>query len=299
MNQGAMLAGALVLGAVGGAVAGSLAGSSSPAAGRAPADGPAAAAVSSEAIERLERRVEELAAAAARDPAKAAAPASAEGASAAPAAGGSDAAPAPEDKLAALEARVAALEKRGAGGGGSPLPADLSKLSHGELEALSREMMQQRRHGDLLRVAEEMAKRTDLTPEQRIDAEMNIGYGLRGLGKHAEAEARFRETLARTDASSDKAAWLGFQIAWERSYQKDPAGGSLEMEKAANHPAVTPIVRVHALYGAANMAKEAGDTARARVFYERLLQQHGDDIPASQPFIRTGAEQALKQLSGN
>jgi tetratricopeptide (TPR) repeat protein len=172
-------------------------------------------------------------------------------------------------------------------------------MSYGELEALSRTLMQQQRHGDLLRVAEEMAKRTDLTPDQRIDAEMNIGYGLRGLGKHAEAEARFRETLARTDPASDKAPWLGFQIAWQRSYQKDPAGGSLEMEKAANHPAVSPIVRVHALYGAANMAKEAGDNARARVFYERLLQQHGDDIPASQPFIRTGAEQALKQLSGN
>jgi hypothetical protein len=192
---------------------------------------------------------------------------------------------------------VAALEK-GAARGGVPVPDDLSKVPSGELEGLARALTQERRFGDLLRVAEEWARRGDLTADQRVEADMNVGYALRGMAKHAEAEARFRESLARIGEGSDKAPWLGFQIGWERSFQKDPAGASLEMEKAAGHAAVSPIVRVHALLAAANFAKEAGDTGRARVFLDRLLGTYAGDIPPTQAFIRQQAEALRKEITG-
>ena len=310
MNQVALLVGALVLGAVGGVVAGTVAGPSSLPAPRGAEPGPASADVS-EALARLERRLDEMAAAAGTTSATSAASASPgqpaqPGVAGPPAVGGmspsaaamtEQAAPA-EDRLAKLETRMAALEKRGAVAG--PLvPEDLSKVPAAELQAMAQGLMQHQRHADLLRVSEEWAKRTDLTADQKVEAEMNIGYGLRGLGKHAEAEARFRETLERTDAASEKAPWLGFQVAWQRFYQKDFAAGSQEMEKTANHPAVTPIIRVHSLYNAANFAKQAGDSARARALYERLLTQYADDIPASQKYMRDEAEASLKKLSGN
>ena len=302
MNQGALLVGALALGAVGGVVAGSVAGPSAAPAPGSPQSGPASSDAS-EAIARLERRVEELSAAAAARPAASnvAAPPTQGGMSPAAASmvasASAESAP-PEDRLATLEARVVVLEKRGAVAGPA-VPEDLSKVPAAELESLARTLTQQQRHSDLLRVAEEWAKRTDLTADQKVDAEMNIGWALRGLGKHAESEARFRETLERTDAASEKAPWLGFQIAWQRSYQKDFATASQEMEKSANHPAVGAILRAHALYNAAGFAKQAGDNARARALYERLLTQYADDIPASQKYMREDAEASLKKLSGN
>jgi len=308
MNQAALLVGALVLGAVGGVVAATVAGPSAVPAPRGAESGPTSPDTS-EAIARLERRVEELAAAAAARPAapavasNGAAPPPVGGMSPAAAAMGATASPGaegapPEDRLAKLESRVVVLEKRGAAAGPA-VPEDLSKVPAAELESLARTLMQQGRHSDLLRVAEEWAKRSDLTAEQKVDAEMNIGYGLRGLGKHAEAEARFRETLEHADAASEKAPWLGFQIAWQRSYQKDFTTASQEMEKAANHPAVGAILRAHALYNAAGFAKQSGDNVRARALYERLLTQYADDIPASQKYMRDDAEASLKKLSGN
>jgi tetratricopeptide (TPR) repeat protein len=302
MNQGALLVGALVLGAVGGVVAGSVAGPAAAPSPRGPESGPASPDVS-EALARLERRVEELAAAAAAKPAAPASNVTAappvggmSPAAAAAASPGAEAAPA-EDRVATLEARVVALEKRGAVAGPA-VPEDLSKVPAAELESLARTLMQQQRSADWLRVAEEWAKRSDLTADQKVEAEMNIGWALRGLGKHAEAEARFRETLEHTDAASEKAPWLGFQIAWQRSYQKDFATASQDMEKAANHPAVGALLRVHSLYNAANFAKEAGDTNRARALLERMLT-YADDIPASQQDMRRQAEATLKKLSGN
>jgi hypothetical protein len=291
MNQGALLVGCLVLGAAGG-VAASLLVAPSPAA--TPVGGaPAAAPADHAALDRLEARVEELAGRAELRPAPAPAPVSP-----APAGPAAPSDPdAPPDRLDALEKRVAALEA--AGPRGTPMPADLSKVPLGQLEALGRSLMTERRNADMIKVAEEMLRRDDLTAEQRVESEMSIGYGLRGLGKNAEAEARFRETLARVGESSDQAGWLGFQIGWERSYQKDLPGAVAEMEKAANHPLVQPLVKAHALYNAANFARQAGDTARARVLLERLLAQSADAFPPAQAGMKTQAEAWLKEIVGN
>jgi tetratricopeptide (TPR) repeat protein len=297
MGKGALLAGSLALGVAGGLLGSVLVPSSpSPAA----SDPALATPIADRSdLERLERRVNALSAtvnAPALAPAStalAAAPTGNEG-------GGSSSAPAvpaSTDRLEALEKRVAALESRGSGG--TPVPADLSKLPVVQLEALVRNLTAERRSADAIPVAEELLRRNDLTPEQRVDTEMSIGYGLRSQGKNAEAEARFRETLARVGDDSEKAPWLGFQIAWERSYQKDLQGAVAEMERAANHARVQPIVRAHALYNAASFARQAGDNARAQVFLERLLTQHPDDLPPSQANMKAQAEAWLKEIRGN
>jgi hypothetical protein len=296
MGNGALLAGALALGAAGGFAASMLATTSSSTSR--PAD--SGVVVDRSDLERLERRVNELSAAvnapalAPASPVPFAAPAREEG-GAAPSGGGGGPASSP-DRLEALEKRVAAIEARGPGG--APLPADLSKLPVAQLEALVRNLTAEKRNGDAVTVAEELLRRSDLTPEQRVDVEMNLGYALRNQGKHGEAEARFRETLARVGDDSEKAPLLEFQLGWERSYQRDLPGAVAEMERAANHRRVQPIVRAHALYAAANFARESGDTARAQVLLERFLQQT-DALPPSQVGMKAQAEAWLKEIRGS
>ncbi len=293
MSKSAMLVGALALGTAGGFAGGMLAGEGAEAPRPDPRPVSSPSGSGAAALERLERRVDELAASVrpgvSGEVPPPVAPVPAEG----PAPKDAPPTPAPvPDRLADLERRIAVLER--SGGRGTPIPEDLSKVPPAQLEALVRTLYGEKRYADGQRVAEEMLRRGDLTPEQRTEAEMQIGYAMRGLGKHAEAEARFRESLARVGDTGEQAPWLGFQIAWERSYQKDYAGASQEMERSANHPSVSAVVRVHSLLGAANFAVQAGDKGRARVFAERLLNQHAADIPATQPFIKQQAEAILK-----
>src|SRR5688572_23926436 len=295
MSNGALLAGSLALGVAGGFLGSMLSSSRAPAA--VPADAAPATSVASRSD--VERREDESPAVEGEKPvapapvALAAAPRSIASGDAT----GIPAAAAFMEQLEALEKRVTALESRGSGG--TPVPADLSRLPVAQLEALARSLTAERRSAEAIKVAGELLRRDELTPEQRVDAEMNIGYGLRTQGKNAEAEARFRETLARVGDDTDKAPWLGFQIGWERSYQRDLPGAIAEMERSANHALVPPLVRAHALYNAASFARQAGDTARARVFLERLLAQRPDPFPPSQAGMKAQAEAWLKEITGN
>ena len=118
-------------------------------------------------------------------------------------------------------------------------------------------------------------------------------------GLLGQASPRQVFNLARVGDNTEQAPWLGFQIAWERSFQKDLPGAIAEMEKAANHPLVQPLVRAHALYNAGNFARQAGDNARARGFLERLVTQYADAFPPSQAGMKAQAEAWLKEVSGN
>lgn len=200
------------------------------------------------------------------------------------------------DAMRALEERVAALERGGRLG--AVVPADLSKLSTSEMSALVGTLQSEKRFADALRVADEYARRGTLTADERTAAELQAGYALRSLGRHAEAESRFRDTLARVGESSDKASEVLFQIAWQRHYQADAAGASAEMERVANAPRASPVLVVHGLYNAGRFAIDSGDTARARMLLERLVRDHASDIPASQAFLRTEAERMLKEIAG-
>lgn len=300
MNQSLLLAGSLVLGVAGGLLGSKLTSTPPPTTAR--ADGsPAGSTVDRADLERLERRVDELSAAVGARATVAPEPVALAVAPPSIPSGESLASPsAPPDsreRVDALEKRVAELERGGARG--TPVPADLSKVPIPQLEALVRNLTGEKRNAEAVKVAEELLRRNDLTADQRVDTEMNIGYALRGQGKFAEAEARFRETLARVGENTEKAPWLGFQIAWERSYQQDLPGAIAEMEKAASHPQVQPIVRAHALYNAAAFSRQTGETARARVFLERLLHQYADAIPPSQAAMKAQAEAWLKELGGN
>ncbi|MCK6479291.1 MAG: hypothetical protein L6R43_03815 [Planctomycetes bacterium] len=265
MRNAALPALCIVLGAAGGFAAGLLA----PPAAPAPAPGRAVLVPSPGDLAALERRVDEMAAAAERRAGAPSVPAGNSPGAAAPAA---DAALPLADRVAALESRLAALERGGA---------------------------REKRYADSLQVLGEYLRRADLTAEQRTEAEMQAGYALRGLGRHSEAEARFRETLGRVGETTAEGAWAQFQVGWERKFQRDPAGGSVEMEKAADNPSVSPVTRVHALYNAAQFAREAGEVERARALYERLLERHGGDFPASQANMKQAAEQSLRELRGN
>jgi hypothetical protein len=299
MRQAAVLAASLVLGVGGGFLGTRLA---TPPAARTPtADGaPSLRGAGRTDLERLERRIEELSAAV-NAPALAPAPAAPTPSPRPEPAAEPSGTPAPSpslvERLDVLERRIASLEARG--GGGAPIPADLTKVPVPQLEALVRTLTAERRGDDAIRVAEEILRRGELTPDQRVDVEMSIGYALRTQGRNAEAEARFRDSLARAGDDTARAPWLLFQIAWERSYQRDLPGASAEMERAANHPRVEPLVRVHALYNAANFAKQSGDTARAQAFLERLLSLPADSIPPSQANMRTQAEAWLKEIRGS
>lgn len=290
MRNAALPALCIVLGAAGGFAAGLLA----PPAAPAPAPGRAVLVPSPGDLAALERRVDEMAAAAERRAGAPSVPAGNSPGAAAPAA---DAALPLADRVAALESRLAALERGGARG--VPLPPDLSKLEPAEVTALLAALTSEKRYADSLQVLGEFLRRADLTAEQRTEAEMQAGYALRGLGRHSEAEARFRETLGRVGETTAEGAWAQFQVGWERKFQMDPASGSVEMEKAADNPSVSPVTRVHALYNAAQFAREAGEVERARALYERLLERHGGDFPASQANMKQAAEQALKELRGN
>jgi hypothetical protein len=298
MNSTGLLAGSLVLGVAGGVV-GSMLGASlrSP---ETPADSALGIRSADRGdFERLERRLDELSVGV-NAPSLAPAPGAPSpvlGRNEAESRSGSTTIPASSDRLDALERRVAALETKGVGG--TSVPADLSQLPIPQLEALIRTLTAERRGNDAVKVAEEMLRRSDLTPAQRVDAEMNIGYALRVQGKNAEAEARFRESLLRVGDDSEKAPWLGFQIAWERKFQNDLQGGIAEMEKAANHARVEPLVQAHALYNAASFAREAGESTRAQALLERLLAHHADKFPPSQANLKAQAEAWLKEIKGN
>lgn len=309
MGQGPSLVVVLVAGLVAGGLGGYVAGVVA-APDAAPADGSAAAAEQAAALARLKERVDALALAT-RPPRAGATPSPIVPPSGAPAPSGGaadsagtrsagddrDAAPTRDsDAWRALEARVAALESGGRTA--TVIPADLSKLAPAESEALLRNLMAEKRFTDALRVADEISRRGDLTADQRADADLNAGYALRSMGKHPEAEARFRETLARVGEQSEKGVWVLFQVAWERYYQKDLAGASADMERVANHTATTPILRVHGLYNGGTFANQAGDPARARNLLDRLVRDHAADIPASQTYMRTEAERIVKAIDG-
>lgn len=313
MRHGTVLVGALVLGFVGGCLGALLVAGPTATSSSGDADGAETAA----ALERLQARVEALASApranrtsegATRTPAPgveaprlAGAGTSPGGAGDAPhpvapgLEGGADA-PTVADLVRTLDRRVAVLERGGRAG--TFVPEDLSKLTPPEMEALLRNLQAEKRYEEALRIADEYARRGDLTADQRADAELNAGYSLRSLGKHAEAETRFRETLARVGEQTGKGAEVSFQIAWERCFQNDLVGASNEMEKVANHPESSAILRAHGLYNAGTFANRSGDPARARDLLERLLRDHAADIPSSQQSMKTEAERILKELEG-
>lgn len=195
--------------------------------------------------------------------------------------------------LRSLEERIAALERSA---GGTRIPDDLSQLSAGESRALVTSLMGEGRYSDAVRVADAAAQRGGLGDDDRVDIEMQAGFAFRQLGRHADAEARFRDTLGRTSDASPKASWLRFQIGWERSFQKDPAGAAAEMERAADDPSAEPLVRAHAVYNAARFAGETGEPARARALWERFLRDHAADLPASQLAMKTEAERNVAAL---
>jgi tetratricopeptide (TPR) repeat protein len=291
MRSGLVVLCALVAGAAGGFAAAHVRPTD------APEDRPTTTDAAPE-LRRIERRVDELAAAVRARGAVAATPAGGPaGADAPPGAAAETHAVSSDDRLAAIERRLAALEK-GGGAQGPSVPENLARVATKELDALGRTLVQAKRYDEAQRILKEVVGRTDLDEEQRIEAEMQLGYALRGAGKFADAEARFAETLRRVGEDTAKGAWLGFQIAWDRYYQKDLAGASARMERSANAAGVDAIVRVHALYNAANFAKEAGDATRARALLERLLDRHAGDIPPAQAFMKTQADAWLKELRG-
>lgn len=311
MGQGAVLAGALACGFAGGCLAWFVCGGT---AGPGTSDERRGGAAGPAEVARLEARIDALAAtvrsarsgdsgrARLRDAPSARDPESPRAASEdAPSPGGDGGPAAPEtasaaDAFRALETRIAALERGGRPG--AAIPEDLSKLSPPELLALARNLQSEKRFGDQLRVADLAARRGDLDADQRTEAELNAGYALRSLGRHADAETRFRDTLARVGEASAKGAEILFQVAWERYYQKDVAGASAAMERCANHPDASPVLQVHGLYNGGRFAIEAGDAARGRGLLERLLRDRAADIPASQAFLRTEAERLLKDAEG-
>jgi len=246
---------------------------------------------------RLERRLDELAAALRPRDGAPAPVAAADGTAPTPGAGEPAADPSLADRLASLEQRITALERGGRQG--PSVPEDLGAVASKELDALGKTLVQLKRYDEAQRVLKELLGRTDLGEDERTEAEMQLGYALRGLGKHAESEARFRETMTRVGEDTEKGAWAGFQIGWDRYYQKDYAGASVRMERSANASGVGAIVRVHSLYNAASFARQAGDTERARVLLERLLDNHAADIPATQAYMKTQAEAWLKEIRGN
>jgi hypothetical protein len=293
MSKSLVMLGSLVLGAAGGIAASLVAGRSDPSAAPASA-AKAAAGVASPDLERIQRRLDELSAAVRSR--SAAAPV-ATGTDVVAAAGAAPSGDPTADRLASVERRLAALEK-GAGVQGPTVPENLAAVPSKELDALGRNLVQFKRYDDAQRVLKEVLGRGDLDEEERTEMEMQFGYALRGAGRFADAEARFLETLRRVGENTEKGAWVGFQAGWERYYQKDFAGASARMERSANAAGVTPLVRVHALYNAANFAKEGGDPARARALYERLLDNYAADIPEAQAFMRKQAEASLKEIRG-
>lgn len=303
MGKSMLMAGCLVLGAAGGAVVALLMGGSPPTVTAAPPANRTGSDAGAAEVKRLERRVEELAVAVlSSGPTGTSEPGAApDGSGEAGSAGDGGGTPATTgslaDRVAVLEGRIAALEKGGMQSGPA-VPKDLASVPSDELDALARNLVQMKRYDDARRVLKELLGRTDMVEEQRTEMEMQLGYALRGSGKFADSEARFLDTLNRVGEDTEKGAWAGFQAAWDRYYQKDPAGASARMERSANASGVSAVVRVHSLYNAAHFAKEAGDPARARVFLERLLNDHADDIPPAQAFMKSQAEAWLKEVSG-
>ncbi len=305
MRQATLFVGSLALGLAGGFAGGLLGTPGAPPTARGTAGGSATTPPpGSAALARLEARVDELAAALASRGAGdggggdgTAAPSRSsdgDGGPAEPAPRGPAAEEAQTSPLAALERRVLALERGRPAG--TTLPDDLAKVPSGDLHALVRALSAEKRFAEALRAAEEYARRSDLDAAQRLEGEMQVGYALRGLGRHADAEARFRESIARVGEQSEQGAWLGFQVGWERYFQKDIAGASAEMEKAGNNPAASPVVRANSLLNAGLWARTAGDTGRARALLERVAAEQGGEHAEAVANMRVKAEAILKEM---
>ena len=62
---------------------------------------------------------------------------------------------------------------------------------------------------------------------------------------------------------------------------------------------VTPLLRAHALLRAGEYAMRADDHQRAREYFQRLVTDHRDDVPQSQSWLLSNAEQHIRKLDEN
>jgi hypothetical protein len=296
MGKGLLTLLCLALGLAGGFAAALLV-TTDAAAPAAPAPAGTSPGASPEDLARLGRRVDEIAAALSSSSARERAPSAATATDAGDPAGPADGAPGDGgDRLADLEGRVAALEK--AARGGIEIPKDLTKVPSRDLFDLAKRLSGMKRDAEALDLLGVLLQRGDLDEKTRTDAEMQTGYSLRTLGRHSEAEARFRETLGRVGEGSETGGWVNFQIGWERLYQKDLSGAAAAMERAAENAQAHVNVRIQGLLRAAQWAHQAGDPVRARNNVDRLLREFPEEVAANPPGIRQQIEALQKELAG-
>jgi hypothetical protein len=210
---------------------------------------------------------------------------------------------------APLEARVAELEKQVAliATQSGVETADPKTLSNEELMKRAGQMTAANRRGARgvagYQTEESFwreALTRDLTEDERHSALYGLGIALRGQKRHAAEAAVFEEMVERAGGlETEKGVSAGFQLGWARAYSSDWSEAVRTFDGVANSRSVTPLLRVHALLRAGEYAMRADDSQRAREYFQRLVSDHRDDVPQSQAWLLSNAEQHIRKIDEN
>lgn len=189
---------------------------------------------------------------------------------------------APADDLAALTARVKALEERleeGLAAAGvedeETFNARIREMTDEELRSEARMAGARKNYAAAARCWEALLAR-DPDLEVVKDAKFQLGLSYRMLKDHAREEKAFRDLVELNGPETTDGLWARFQVAWSRYYQDDFVSARDMMDRIAIAPATNNVTRAFARYYVATFSLKLDDPARARQVLLQLTEDYAD-----------------------
>ena len=218
----------------------------------------------------------------------------------------------PAARLAALEERLHALEKRpsdrhaAAGTGGSDDPArgvpgdrppgvDARSLTDEALVVNARMLSGKRAYDAAAPFWREVLERGP-SDEVFVEAQIHLGYALREAKDHEREEAAFREALRVAGSDTEQGQKILFQLAWTRHFRGDYASSRDLMVAVANAPASPRALTGHARLHVAYLSLQLDDGERAREALQSMLRDFGDSEIPIEAWLARQATERLAQL---
>ncbi len=217
----------------------------------------------------------------------------------------------PSDLLASLDERLRVLEERpvsparaatavaatatAAAPEEEPTPEDLRAMSKVSLVARARALAQRQAKAEAVPYWREVLAR-GADDEVLIEANLELGYALRGAEKHAEEEAYFQEAMRIAGVDSEQGQWANYQIAWSEHVRDDFAAARDRMAEVANSRCTARDIKGHANLYVARFSLKIRDEARAREALEAIVREFGDSKEPADAWFTEQATTRLKQL---
>lgn len=162
-----------------------------------------------------------------------------------------------------------------------------AKLSNNELLALARRRLYTDKDPVRGRRTLELLLSRDLEPEERVEAQTQLGIAQRSLGDYEASIQVLTEALASSSVDEGPGVEAAFQLMWTHKYNGDNAAATRVGEQIVRgqHGHKTTLVVTYRTLGL--MAQEDGDLVRARREYETSLRVAGQDPLLAQQRLYT------------